>query len=277
MKFQDASYTVFDFETTGLFAGSGDAICEIGALKAGFDGNEQRFEELIDPRRPISQGAYNLNRITPEMLEGKPTIDEVLPDFMDFIEGSVLVAYNARFDISFLAAALGKKRTILNEFQVIDVLELARDCFNVNGRYNLGNVAAHFGIKQDVAHRAMPDVISTWKIFKKAVPILEKRGFKNVEDIARIYSQSDVREVEQGGPIVEVLLAAIKSKIPVKIRYRTSWQGKVTERTITPLSIRGEYVHSFCHLRGENRTFLMDCIEIMEQKEEEGSCRRSAC
>jgi DNA polymerase III subunit epsilon len=264
MKLKDATYTVFDFETTGLFAGSGDEICEIGALKTGFDGQEERFEQLIDPRRPISQGAYALNRITPEMLKGQPTIDEILPAFMEFIKESVLVAYNARFDISFLASSLGKERTILNEFQVIDVLELARGCFNVNGRYNLGNVAAHFGIRQDIAHRAMPDVISTWKIFKKAVPVLKKRGVENVEDIARVYFQTDLPENKLAGPIAEVLFAAIQAKIPVKIRYRTSWQGKVTERTITPLSMRGEYVHSFCHLRKENRTFLINCIEIIK-------------
>lgn len=264
MKIRDAVYTVFDFETTGLFAESGDAICEIGALKTGFDGKQQKYEQLIDPRRDISRGAYALNRIMPEMLEGQPFIEEVLPDFMDFIKGTVLVAYNARFDMSFLAAALGKKKTILNEFQVIDALELARDCFVVNGRYNLGNVAAHLGIKQDTAHRAMPDVVSTWEIFKEAVSILEKRGVRNVDEIARVYRQTEVKEVETGGAIAEVLRAAIRSKIPVKIRYRTAWQGKVTERTITPLSIRGEYVHSFCHLRGEKRTFLIDCIDIIE-------------
>jgi DNA polymerase III epsilon subunit family exonuclease len=269
MKIKDAIYTVFDFETTGLFAGSGDEICEIGALKTGFDGKEERFEQLIDPRRPISQGAYALNRITPKMLKGQPTIDEVLPAFMEFIKGSVLVAYNARFDISFLASSLGEERTVLNEFQVIDVLELARGCFNVDGRYNLGNVASHFGIRQDIAHRAMPDVISTWEIFKKAVPVLKKRGVENVEDIARVYPsassglryQTDLPEVKVVGPIAEVLLAAIRSKIPVKIRYRSSWQSKVTERTITPISIKGEYVFSFCHLRQENRTFLIECIE----------------
>jgi DNA polymerase III subunit epsilon len=264
MKLKDATYTVFDFETTGLFAGSGDEICEIGALKTGFDGKEERFEQLIDPQRPISQGAYALNRITPEMLKGQPTIDEVLPAFMDFIKGSVLVAYNARFDISFLASSLGKQRTILNEFQVIDVLELARGCFNVNGRYNLGNVAAHFGIRQDIAHRAMPDVISTWEIFKKAVSALKKNGIKNVEDIAKVYHQAEFDEVTVDGPVAEVLIAAIQAKTPIRIRYRSSWHNKVTERVITPIKISGEYVYSFCHLRGESRTFLMNCIDIIK-------------
>ena len=63
------------------------------------------------------------------------------------------------------------------------------------------------------------------------------------------------------GPIAEVLLSAIKLKVPVKIKYKSSWQEKITERTITPLRIQGEYVYSFCHLRKENRTFLIECIE----------------
>lgn len=266
MKIKEAKYTVFDFETTGLFAGSGDEICEIGAIKAGCCGKEQRFEQLIDPRRPISQRAYELNRITSEMLKGQPTIEEVLPAFMDFIEGSVLVAYNARFDISFLASALGENRTVLNEFQVIDVLEIARRCFSVKGRYNLGNVSDQLGIVQEVQHRAMPDVLSTWEIFKRAVPVLHGQGLKNVEDIAKVYHQSEVSStsVGGGGVISEVLITAIQAKSPVKIRYRSSWQNKVTERTITPLKIQGEYVYSFCHLRRENRTFLIGCIEVAD-------------
>ena len=263
MNLTHATYTTFDFETTGLFAG-GDQICEIGALRCGPDDKERRYEQLVDPLRQISEGAYNMNRITPEMLKGKPTIEEVLPEFMEFIQGSILLAYNARFDMGFLAAALGEKRTVLNDYQVIDVLEVARRCFNVPSGYSLGKVAAHFGIKQDIVHRAMPDVVSTWKIFKRAIPILKENGIEAVEDIARVYHQSDLPIQEAVTPIVGLLTSAIRSKTPVKITYRSTWKNDVTERTITPLRIQGEYLYSFCHLRGENRTFLLECIENAE-------------
>ncbi|HPN72843.1 MAG TPA: exonuclease domain-containing protein, partial [Candidatus Omnitrophota bacterium] len=61
MNLSEATYTVFDFETTGLFAGSGDAICEIGAMRREPDGKESVFEELVDPLRPVSPGAYRVN------------------------------------------------------------------------------------------------------------------------------------------------------------------------------------------------------------------------
>jgi len=264
MKLNNSIYTTFDFETTGLFAGVGDAICEIGALRCEPDGTQRRLDQLINPMRPISQGAFNLNHISEDMVKEQPTIDEVLPDFIEFIDGSVLLAYNARFDISFLAEALGKDRTVLNDYLVVDVLEIARGCFNVPGRYNLGNVSAFLGIKQDVAHRAMPDVVSTWEIFKKAIPILQERGIENVEDIARVYHQTDTPVVTVEGPIAEILASAINAKSPVKIRYRSSFTKNVTERVITPMKIQGEYVYSFCHLRRENRTFLVECIEEAE-------------
>ncbi|MDP8299296.1 MAG: exonuclease domain-containing protein [Candidatus Tantalella remota] len=263
MKLTQGTYTIFDFETTGLFAGV-DKICEIGALRCDPDGEGKKFEQLVDPMRPLSERAYELNQISQDMLKGQPTIDEILQDFMKFIEGSVLLAYNARFDISFMAAALGKDRTILNDYQVIDVLELARRCFEVPGRYNLGNVAAHLGVKQDVEHRAMSDVISTWKVFKKAIPILGDRGVKNVEDISRIYEQSKAPVPDAEGPIADLISSAIQSKLPLKIRYRSSWKANVTERTITPIKIQGEYVFSYCHLRHGNRTFIIDCIESAE-------------
>lgn len=263
MKLSEATYTTFDLETTGLFAASGDAICEIGALRHDPIGNEAIFEQLVDPQRPISPGAYKMNQISEEMLCAQPLIDDVLPGFMDFIAGSVLLAYNARFDISFLSAALGDRKTMLNDFLVIDVLELARMCFMVPGGYSLGNVAYHFGIEQDIKHRALPDVISTWKIFNRAIPVLKEKGIENVEEVARVYTQTPGTFTVPGASISQALSEAIKTKSQVKIRYRSSWKVKVTERTITPLSIKGEYVYSFCHLRKELRTFLIDCIEIV--------------
>jgi len=274
MNLSETVFTTFDFETTGLFAGYGDQICEIGALRREFDGPEKKFEQLVDPMRPISAGAYNINRISPDMIKGQPVIDEVLPGFMEFITGTVLVAYNARFDISFLAAALGKDRTILNDYLVIDVLELARSCFTVPGGYSLGNVTSYFKIKQDVEHRAMADVVATWEVFNKAVPILREQGVENVEDIARVYHQTDVPVIEVEGPVAEILYSAISAKCPVRIKYRSAWNNNSTERVITPLKIQGEYVYSFCHLRGENRTFLIECIEqAMEVKNDSASQR----
>ena len=67
----------------------------------------------MDPGRPISYGAFSVNGITDTMLAGKPAIDKVLPGFLKFAEGSVLVAYNAGFDLGFLESAMGEDKAVL--------------------------------------------------------------------------------------------------------------------------------------------------------------------
>ncbi|MBN2453868.1 MAG: 3'-5' exonuclease, partial [Candidatus Omnitrophica bacterium] len=147
MILEEAIFTVFDFETTGLYPYTGDRICEIGAVRTGIrSGKPATFHSLIDPERPISPGAFRVNGITEGMVKGKPVIDEVLPDFLKFIEGSVLVAYNAGFDLGFLDAALGADAAILRGYYVIDALRLARKLFPSIGRYSLGIVADSLGI-----------------------------------------------------------------------------------------------------------------------------------
>lgn len=95
----------FDTETTGLDP-KRDRIVEIGAVKFDERGIIARFSTLIYPGIPMPEEAGRVNGITDTMLEGKPTAMEVLPDFLRFIEGGILVAHNAPFDISFIQGEL---------------------------------------------------------------------------------------------------------------------------------------------------------------------------
>jgi DNA polymerase III epsilon subunit len=191
MKLEEAVFTVFDFETTGLYPYTGDRICEIGALK--FDINSVKpksFHSLVDPKRSISYGAFRINGITDAMVRGKPVIDEVLPEFLKFIRGSVLVAYNAGFDVGFLEASLGTGTGILEDYYIIDALKLARRLFPGIGRYGLGFVAGALNIEVGPEHRALADAIMTWKVFREELSILNREGVKTVEDIDRFRMRS---------------------------------------------------------------------------------------
>ena len=280
MRIEKAIFTVFDFETTGLYPYSGDKICEIGALR-GKPGrkNPGRFHALVDPGRPISRGAFAVNGITPAMVRGKPAIDKALPAFLKFIEGSILVAYNAGFDLGFLECALGAKKDLIGDYYIIDALNLARRLFPDAGRFNLGALSQSLGFKTASEHRAIADAMMTWKIFERELGILNGEGVKTVEEIAGIRLRkrpSPLKAVKDYK--LKLIEDAIRDEKRLNITYRSVWNNAVTNRTITPIEIRNGYDRSYliahCHLKNGERNFRLDgIIEAKAVYETESSLR----
>lgn len=157
------NFVVFDVETTG-FSSREDKIIEIGAIKI-IDGEiTDKFGVLIDPGRSLDPEIIKLTGITNNQLAGQPTIEEVLPDFKEFIKDSVLVAHNAEFDIGFLNQNF-RDCNIDFTNPYIDTLEISR-LLNPNVRsHSLGNIAKRIGVSLENAHRAVDDAMATAEIF----------------------------------------------------------------------------------------------------------------
>ena len=85
---EEIEFTIFDTETTGLDFGRGDRIVEIAGIRFKGKGKIATFHTLVNPQKPISAGAFQVNQISPEMLEAAPKMDAVLPGFLEFIQGS---------------------------------------------------------------------------------------------------------------------------------------------------------------------------------------------
>lgn len=275
MRLDKAVFVVFDVETTGLYPYSGDKICEIGALRVERGARIKKFHSLINPERPISYSAFSVNGITDEMVQNKPTIEEIMPDFLDFIKGSVLVAYNAGFDLGFIECALGGKTKVLKDYYVIDALILARRLFPGIGRYNLGSVCASLGISQSGEHRALSDATMTWSVFKKELDMLSSEGINSVEDIARIRKKKEVSAGTVKEYKVKLIEEAIRRQKKLDITYHSVWNGMVTKRIITPKELRHGYDKSYiiahCHLKNAERNFRLDCIVEAKPHREAGS------
>jgi DNA polymerase-3 subunit epsilon len=176
-KLSELAYTVFDTETTGLDPSRGDEIVSIGALRIvnGRLLRDDAFDQLVDPRRPVSLETIKITGIDPGMLTGQPTIDRVLPQFHRFCEETVLVAHNAAFDMRFLQ--LKEQRTGVRFSQpVLDTLLLAaviQPAINDNA---LDALAERFGVHVIGRHTALGDAIMTGEIFLKMLPLLADRG-----------------------------------------------------------------------------------------------------
>ncbi|MBK5105195.1 MAG: PAS domain-containing protein [Burkholderiales bacterium] len=176
-KLADLHYTVFDTETTGLEPSAGDEIISIGAVRVvnGRLLKREVFEQLVDPRRPVSKASTRIHGIEEQTLAGQPAIGEVLPQFHHFCEDTVLVAHNAAFDMRFLE--LKEAATGVRFAQpVLDTLLLSVIVHPSQEGHSLEAVAERLGIGVIGRHTALGDALVTGEIFLKLLPLLAEHG-----------------------------------------------------------------------------------------------------
>ena len=151
----NADIVVFDFETTGLDT-TLDRIIEIGAIKYRNHQEIDSWTQLINPGMNLTETAANITGISNEMLADQPFISEVLDDFLQFIEGSILCAHNAEFDMAFLKSACQKAGYQL-VWPCFCTLRMARVLIPELPSKNLDTLAKHFELTFDARHRSMGD------------------------------------------------------------------------------------------------------------------------
>ena len=174
-------YVAFDLETTGLYARR-DKIIEIGAVRMK-DGVEiDRFQTFVDPEQPLEKRTTDLTGITDDMLRGAPKIDAVLPKFLDFVGGSVLVAHNADFDTTFIRWAC-QKQGVAYDLTSVDTLTISQNLLTDLSKFTLDTVAKHFGLEDFNHHRAGDDALICGKIMGKLIPLLQKLGVEDIQSI----------------------------------------------------------------------------------------------
>lgn len=146
---------IFDFETTGLDT-KNDHIIEIGGLKTQGGVIIEEFETLIKPPVPLTSTVINITGITEELLVGQPTIDGQLQKFLRFIDGSILVAHNADFDMAFLRSAAARLGIQL-EWPGFCTLKMARNLLPDLESRTLDSLAEHYNLTFESRHRSIGD------------------------------------------------------------------------------------------------------------------------
>ncbi len=160
---RDVTFVVVDLETTGASPRGGDRITEIGAVKVRGGEVLGEFATLVDPQCGIAPHIVHLTGITTAMVTGAPTIDSVLPAFLEFARGSVLVAHNARFDIGFLKAAATATGNEWPKAQTLCTVQLARRVLTHDEApsVKLSELARLFRTATTPTHRALDDARAT--------------------------------------------------------------------------------------------------------------------
>ncbi len=153
-----ADVVVVDVETTGWLADAA-SITEIGAIRLASDGPPEEFTALVNPGHPIPAAITELTGISDDMVRHAPPIGEVLPKFIEFASGCVIVAHNAPFDLGFLTTACTENDVLWPSCAVIDTAVLARLVLRPGEvtDHKLATLADYFGTSSGSAHRALAD------------------------------------------------------------------------------------------------------------------------
>lgn len=254
----EVTFVVVDLETTGGSA-KDSGITEIGAVKVRGGEVLGEFQTLVNPGVPVPAFISRLTGISTQMVATAPRIEAVLPSFLEFARGTVLVAHNAPFDISFLRAATAAMNLPWPGNQVLDTVALARRVVTRDEAPNhkLGTLAALFRATITPDHRALSDARATVDVLHALFDRLAPLGITHLEDLATATDPvpADVRHkrhLADGlptgpgvymfvGPGDEVLYVGTSVNVRTRVRsYFTAAEkrGRMTEMIRLARSVR---------------------------------------
>jgi DNA polymerase III epsilon subunit family exonuclease len=263
----DIVFVAFDTETTGRFPVM-HRLVEIGAVRFRPDGRElATFQQPIDPHIPIPPDVQQVHGITDRMVRGQPTIEHVLPQFIEFLghRDTILLAHNALFDLGFLAMALIRLGIACPPHYLCDTLDMARRLYPAWPSHSLEHVASRLNVAYRAEHRALSDA----RLVKDVFLAMLRRAptLKKISELARVtqplrFADAPVFAIDPPAGF-EALSTAIAERCMITIIYEHGWP-RPQPRVITPrlvVEVYGvAYVIAHCHLSDAERTFRLDRI-----------------
>lgn len=179
----DTTFVVLDLETTGLQPGR-DRITEVGAVKVRGGEVLGELRTFVHPGRPIPPAVTAVTGITDAMVRDAPAIDAVVPILREFLGPAVLVAHNARFDLSFLRAAWAATGAGDYDPVVVDTARLARRLLHDEVRNcRLATLAQHLRARTMPEHRALTDARATVDVLHGLIERAGSLGAVTLEDL----------------------------------------------------------------------------------------------
>jgi DNA polymerase III epsilon subunit len=174
-----AAFVIVDVETTGLDP-EVERVCEVGAIRMVGGQETGRFHSLVQPGVPMPERARATHGISDEMLKDAPAFQAIAGEFRKFMAGSILVAQNAEFDVSFLNAEFVRVGMSKLAMPALDTIALARKVKPGLPTYNLDTLAFQFKVKFKERHRSIGDCEVTGAIFWQCVEALRPRSIEDL-------------------------------------------------------------------------------------------------
>lgn len=261
LNLEHAPFAFLDVETTGLKPERGHRICEIAIVRTVGRVETRRFSSLVNPGRRIGAGAQAVNGITDSMVADAPRFHELLEEVLPMLDGAVVVAHNAPFDLGFVNHELRLAWQAPLRNPVVDTLTIARRAYRFPSN-SLEALTHRLGLPHPQQHRALGDVLAVQNLLWWLADDLQSKGVQTLGDLLAIqYGR------HPGSVVVEQVSPELKEAIqhgrPIQLRYQ-SRQGHISERRVDPIRIDVRwgmhYLIAYCHLQQAERSFRLDRI-----------------
>jgi len=261
VKLSEIDFCAVDLETTGVNPAF-DKIVEIGAVRFRIDGGNLCYQTLVNPGINIPPNVIRIHGITDGMVAESPLLEDIRDDFFSFIDGTVLVIQNPRFDLSFIDRAFRTGGAAKPELNALDTVRLAKKYFTDLPNHKLPTLAAHLGLEL-VSHRALDDAIACMAVFCETLKGFGLNGESTFSDLIRVHGDpvrpGMVSESSAGREVWRKICIGEE----VTIRYIDS-DGIVTKRQILPKEFltygKNNYILAHCFLRNSERCFMTSRI-----------------
>ncbi len=223
---KDATYVVFDIETSGLYIPFNEII-EIGAVKIKNGIIVDEFASLVKPKKKLHKEITDITHITNEMLNDELPIEEVLPKFKEFIKDSILVAHNAHFDTDFIYAELEKLNIFDGIMPCIDTMMFARGLYGSEYKQNNLRAVGKFlkvEVEPNEQHRAVYDARTTANIFQKLLSEALERGYTDYSMLNKMVLEKELFRYK----IPSHINILVKNKLGLKNFYKIISESHTT-------------------------------------------------
>lgn len=186
-----STFTAFDFETTGLNS-KDDRVIEVAAIRFINGEITEKYVQLINPEKNISNMITRLTGITNKMVKASPTEEMVVDDLLGFLGNFPIVAHNISFDHNFLSSMCNRLGRDIPNFEKYDTLQLARSVLFQQPVFNLGALSEFFGLSSRGSHRAEKDTENTGLIFLEMLDILSTYPLNLISKVIAMLKGSKV-------------------------------------------------------------------------------------
>lgn len=259
------TFVAFDTETTGAYP-LGFEVVEFGAVKWKDGKIIDELQVLVKPSKPMSKEVIAIHGITNEMVADAPPLSSQIQRIRDFMEGAVLMAHHAPFDLGFMTFHFEENGIPLPTKPVLCTSLLARKWIPESANHKLQTLVGYLKLEKGTAHRALDDARACLHV---GLECLKRAGEgKTLEDIERsqgkILRWPDYSLLKNESNLIRSLAEAIRSEKAFEIVYDGgTLRGK--PRRITPIGIvrnpDGDYVSAICHIDRAQKRFYLGKIQ----------------